>query len=290
MKRLTVVLIIFILGIAVIGCSGERTSSEAIYYKEEVAVLMYHHIAEETNASTITPEQFSDHLAMFQEKGFNVISINDFADLLEGNKEVPPNALVITFDDGYRSFYHEAYPRLVEKDMPATVFVIGSKVGVTEGEVAKLTWQQMQEMRQQGMSFYSHTHDSHNYITVNAEGGQKPALVKPAYLTNENRSETREEFEQRIRLDFTRSYNELKSNLGYPVPFLALPYGWASDTALDIANQVGFDYIFTIKPGMNGKETPHNRLYRINAGNPEITAEDLFNTIISISSNKEKND
>lgn len=53
---------------------------------------------------------------------FNVIPLDDAVDLLaEGC--LPPRAVCITFDDGYRSVHDLALPILRERRLPATVFV-----------------------------------------------------------------------------------------------------------------------------------------------------------------------
>jgi len=42
--------------------------------------------------------------------------------------DVPPNAIAVTFDDGYRDNYQNAFPVLVQFEMPATVFLATSAV------------------------------------------------------------------------------------------------------------------------------------------------------------------
>ena len=53
---------------------------------------------------------------------FNVLPLHDAIMALEAGT-LPPRAICITFDDGYRSFYDLAFPILKEFHLPATVFV-----------------------------------------------------------------------------------------------------------------------------------------------------------------------
>ena len=55
-------------------------------------------------------------------ESFNVLPLHDAIEAL-GKKELPPRAVCITFDDGYRSVHDHALPILKEFKLPATVFV-----------------------------------------------------------------------------------------------------------------------------------------------------------------------
>lgn len=53
---------------------------------------------------------------------FNVLPLDEAVSLL-GRERMPPRAVAITFDDGYRSLHELAMPILRERKLPATVFV-----------------------------------------------------------------------------------------------------------------------------------------------------------------------
>lgn len=59
---------------------------------------------------------------------FNVLPLHDAVQML-GTRRMPPRAVCITFDDGYRSVYDLALPILQQFDLPATVFVTSGCVG-----------------------------------------------------------------------------------------------------------------------------------------------------------------
>jgi peptidoglycan/xylan/chitin deacetylase (PgdA/CDA1 family) len=79
--------------------------------------------------SNTTPAAFARHLDFLQER-YQVIPL---ARLEEG--PIPDRAVVITFDDGYRSVYDAAYPLLGARGMPATVYLV---TGVVDNPV--LVW------------------------------------------------------------------------------------------------------------------------------------------------------
>ncbi len=59
--------------------------------------------------------------------------MQQFIAFLNGKNTVPPDAVVLTFDDGYQSFYKYAYPALKDQDMTATNFIIVDYLGTNPG-------------------------------------------------------------------------------------------------------------------------------------------------------------
>lgn len=92
-------------------------------------VLMYHAcVPAESDfirglRSNTRPDDFAAHLEFLQ-RYYNVIALSD---LEQGT--YPERAVVITFDDGYRSVYEHAFPRLKAHGCPATVYLVTNVVG-----------------------------------------------------------------------------------------------------------------------------------------------------------------
>src|ERR1041385_597262 len=75
-----------------------------------------------------TPEDFDcqmDYLA----KWFHVVSVKDLVACLDGKKDLPPYAALITFDDGYLDNYISAYPILRKHGFPALIFLTTGHIG-----------------------------------------------------------------------------------------------------------------------------------------------------------------
>lgn len=147
---------------------------QGIYYKDQVAVLMYHHLTGESvslNPGVLTAGQFDEHMQLLKQEGFQVITMKQYRQFMLENALVPDNAVLLTFDDGYESFYTLAFPILQKHGYTAANFIIASDVDNPDGKkVPKLTWEQMREMKSAGMSFYNHTYNLHHYGIVDAEG------------------------------------------------------------------------------------------------------------------------
>lgn len=108
-------------------------TSEGYHFSNRVAVLEYHHIDPQASEYTLTPDAFKQHLEVLKANHYHVISMQEFIGFLNGQRSVPPDAVVITFDDGYESFYKYAYPLLKEENMVATNFIIVSYLETNPG-------------------------------------------------------------------------------------------------------------------------------------------------------------
>ena len=75
-----------------------------------------------------TTEDFRRQME-FARRDFNVVSFRDLEECERDNRPWPERALVITFDDGYRDNYTQAFPILKELGLPATMFLITGHVG-----------------------------------------------------------------------------------------------------------------------------------------------------------------
>lgn len=262
---------------------------ENFTYRDLVAVLMFHDISNTArSSSTITPALFDADLNMLASEGYHVIPAEQFARFLAGKSTVPDKAVVITFDDGYEAFYKYAYPRLLAHKMPATEFVIVGTIGPHGAPVAgwpegnqipKLSWPQLKEMQAHGMSFYSHTYNSHYAAVIVPGEKRRPVLACPVWLPREHRRETPAEYKARVRYDLREAKTVLQARLGRPVDQLAWPFGWTSPETVKIARAAGYRYLYTIQEGVNGPQTNPARIYRIEAGGPGISPRLLNNKI-----------
>lgn len=77
---------------------------------------MYHNFVE-------APSDFRrqcEHIRRY----YNPVSMKQIGEALRDGSPLPPNAVALTVDDGYRDFYLNAYPVLREFGIPATVFLV----------------------------------------------------------------------------------------------------------------------------------------------------------------------
>jgi len=100
-----------------------------ITQKRDVAILMYHRVIEvnadnvyDTGVVSTDPEHFKQQMRYLSRR-CNVITFSQLAHYSQNNKKPPSNSVIITFDDGYRDIFINAYPILRGYKLPATIFL-----------------------------------------------------------------------------------------------------------------------------------------------------------------------
>ncbi|MCZ8515039.1 polysaccharide deacetylase family protein [Paenibacillus filicis] len=101
---------------------------------------------------TLTPETFKKHLELLESNYYHVISMQEFVGFLYGGNPVPLDAVVITFDDWYESFYRYAYPILKKHGMVVTNFMLVSYLGTNPG-ILFLSWDEITAMGKTAIAF-----------------------------------------------------------------------------------------------------------------------------------------
>lgn len=257
-----------------IGWEKPESLPKGIYYRDQVAVLMYHHLSEQPMPQfpwVLSAGQFEEQMKLLGQEGFHVITMEQYREFMLNNGSVPDNAVLLTFDDGYESFYKLAFPILKKYGYTAVNFVIVSTIDHPDKHsVPKLTWEQMREMKQEGMGFYSHTYNLHHYGIVDAEGGERPAASSLLYTNDENRNELNDEYYNRVMHDLAKAEHRLKEELGNTDSAIAFPYGSYNDRLLAASDYLGIQLKFKIQDGLNSR-TDFNAS-RINAGSENLTA------------------
>jgi len=270
-KTSIIILILAVLIICIPEVYASQMKKAKIYYKNKVIVLMYHHIDKTESGATISPARFGTHMKLLDEKGYNVISVEQFAEFMKKKIKVPNNAVVITFDDGYDSFRQYAVPIMEKYGMVGTHFIIGTSSDLHNVKTAHLTWEDMRDMKQEGHSFYSHTYDLHNYGPLNKDGSKTgPMLSNPLYLKDKGRVETDKEYLARITKDLSLMEQRLDEELNNDYQMIAFPFGAFNEKSKKVLSDLGVTLFFTTRPGIN--KPGNDEIYRLNAGTPKLTA------------------
>ncbi|WP_068619390.1 polysaccharide deacetylase family protein [Paenibacillus tuaregi] len=261
--------------------SSKTTPSQAtpnkIYYRNKVIVLMYHEVTpEQIDSGTVLVSKFKRQIELMKANGFKWITMKEYSDFILKGTPVPPNAVLMTFDDGYESFYEYAYPVLKEHKIPATMFLIANTVDNPKHPgIPKLTWAQVDEMHKNGIDFYNHTYDSHILAPTSASHkSSRAVLAGPMYLEKLNRKETMTEFKARVKKDLSQAQAILKQRLGNNMDVLAFPYGAYTKETLQVCRELGIKITFTVKPGINAKGQLNG--FRVNAGGKQNNPDELI--------------
>lgn len=269
----------------------QSTPAPKIYYTGKAVVLTYHHISQKpVSGITIKPERFEDDLKMLKEGGFNVISLRYMIEAMQGEKKLPPNAVVITFDDGYESVYKYAYPLLKKYNMNASVFIITSWTESYEQsgrELNSLGPDEIREMYQSGrVDIQSHSHDGHDYIVKDEKGRSGGKLAFPAYYKTSGKYEDAESYSKRVVDDLSKSVPIIEKYTGSRPDILCFPFGHYSSRLVKLSQKAGFKYFVTTAYGVNRENSKNVMIKRIRSGDAKLNSQRLKLNIISCGQEK----
>ncbi len=195
-----------------------------------VPILCYHRFREKCNTPLcISKDAFERQMAYLKANGYRVITLKDFSDFIHERREIPDRSVVISFDDGYQSFYEIAYPILKKFDFKATLFVYTDFIG--NGKNA-LNWKQLRELKAQGFEIGSHS-------------------VSHSDLTKQEKGESDGAYLERINNEIIRSKAIIDDRLDQDTIYMAFPYGRYNSKILRLCKQAGYTLGFTVKSGSN---------------------------------------
>ena len=94
-----------------------------------IQILVYHRVNDENDPffSGIPIDAFKRQME-YLASSFNIISLEEAVKRLT-KRDVPDNTIVVTFDDGYRDNYVNAFPILRKLSIPATIFLAVDAIG-----------------------------------------------------------------------------------------------------------------------------------------------------------------
>jgi peptidoglycan/xylan/chitin deacetylase (PgdA/CDA1 family) len=142
--------------------SGPTPDEQARLRFAEVPILMYHYVEpwpaapdELREGLTVRPEDFEAQMAWLHAQGYVAVSLYDLVDALAEGKVLPEKAVVLTFDDGYRTLVDYAVPVLERYGYTGTVFVLTQLMD--EDFPQYLTWEQAEALYAKGWMIEPHT-------------------------------------------------------------------------------------------------------------------------------------
>ena len=95
-----------------------------------LTVIGYHEITDRKDALipsySVTAQQFSEHIDWLKKNCYHFINVDQLIKAHQGKYRLPAKPVLLTVDDGYQSFYQNAYPIIRAKKIPVVLAVVGS--------------------------------------------------------------------------------------------------------------------------------------------------------------------
>ncbi|MDR0326602.1 MAG: polysaccharide deacetylase family protein [Oscillospiraceae bacterium] len=183
-----------------------------------VPVLMYHCVEdnETNNAFYVSVADFEAHLRYLYENDYRTITMRELTRMVTSGEEVPPRAVVLTFDDGYINNYTNVLPLLEKYGMSGTVYALSFYPGWA------CTPEMLRDMNRRGMEIGSHT-KSHANLTK----------LAPEEAVDE----------------ITRSKEALERVLGIEITSFAYPYGAYNTELAQAVKNAGYQSAVSMTVG-----------------------------------------
>lgn len=187
--------------------------------------LTYHRIndGEEDRPISVSLRNFEQQIAYLKKK-VDILSVDDLISRLSNIGKIEKDAVVITFDDGYRDNYLNAYPILKRYNIPPVIFIT---TGLIDNNPIMLNTNDILQMRKEGLiAFGAHT-VSHKLLL---EVDRETAIS-----------------------EINGSRAELEKLLKQEIKYFAYPYGKKgqdfNDETVEIVKNAGFIAAFSTNNG-----------------------------------------
>jgi peptidoglycan/xylan/chitin deacetylase (PgdA/CDA1 family) len=192
-----------------------------------VPVLAYHNMGpEDRGRLVIGVKKFEAQMKALRAEGFQSVSLSDYLEFTAGRKQLARKSVLITFDDGYRSFIQYARPILKDYGFTATLFVYTDFVGG-----GGMSWKELSAMVAQGFDVQAHS-KSHSSL-------------------RRKEGEPQEAYAKRIEAELAYPAGQFRKQLGRASDVLAYPYGDTDDELLPYVVKYGYVAAFTVRRQSN---------------------------------------
>jgi len=242
-------------------------------------VIGYHEITDEKDALipsyAVTTQQFSEHIQWLKKNGYHFINVDQLIKAHQGKYRLPKKPVLLTVDDGYQSFYQNAYPIIRKNKIPVLLAVVGSWLEPSNLEKVDfggepidrnkiLSWSELKEMQSSGLvEIASHSYHLHEGVNANPQGNLEPAAISRIYDPKNQSYESDSAYQQRIYQDLKKN-NDLLQAHGLRSPrVMVWPYGRYNMQLVQTAKQLGMPITITLDDGADHAKQSLQNMSRI---------------------------
>ncbi|MGE8638744.1 MAG: poly-beta-1,6-N-acetyl-D-glucosamine N-deacetylase PgaB [Achromobacter sp.] len=238
--------------------------AEQAWKPDQFLALAYHDVEDDDPDQgflSVRTDRLVDQLAWLRANGYQAVSVDQILAARQGGQPLPERAVLLSFDDGYRSFYTRVLPILKAYGWPALLAPVGVWMdtpadkpvdfgGSPEARDRFLTWDQIREISQSGLvEIAAHTDASHYGARANPQGNTEPAAAIRAYNAQTRQYETEVEFNARMGRDVAAITAKIRRVTGHAPRVWVWPYGAEGGSTLRIAGEHGYQLALTLEDG-----------------------------------------
>ncbi len=185
-------------------------------------------------------EEFRWEMKYLKDHGITPISIEQLKAYWFDGKPLPAKAVLLTFDDGFRSIYEIAYPVVKRYRYPAVLFAYTDFIKWQKGS---LRYDDILTMQKDNWTIESHT-KSHLHMGKDEE------------------NYSAKDFDSLLQEELGTPVSFIKDHFDYTTNVLAYPYGDYNDDIAAKTQAMGYKLAFGVCPGPNDRTVPPLKLHR----------------------------
>jgi len=191
-------------------------ATESPWLPAQFLALCYHDVEDavaDQAFMSVRSDQLVEQLNWLHENGYQAVSIDQILAARAGTTPLPEKSVLLSFDDGFSSFYTRVLPLLRAWNWPAVLAPVGAwmdapldePVDFGGLEIARsrfLTWDQITEIAASGLvEIAAHTDNSHYGLLANPQGNTQPAIAMPRWDAARGQYESDAAFRARVAAD-----------------------------------------------------------------------------------------
>ena len=204
-----------------------------------VPILCYHNLGPQTRGRLLmAASAFEEQMRYLKREGYHVITLKQFLEYTALRQQLPRKTVVLTFDDGWKSFKEFAYPLLKELGFPATLFIYTDFIGAR----IALSWPEIKELAQEGYDIQAHS-KSHDDMR------KKP-------------TESEEDYNRRMQAELVQPLSVFQQRVGAQPKILAYPYGSHDEGVVKRVREAGYIAALDVRRQGNPSFTPTLTIHR----------------------------
>lgn len=248
--------VVRILGVSmlVLLITGARVTA----YAGELIVLTYHDVVADSGSDRFatTRGEFVSHMDYLQQNGYQPISLAHLEQTILNNAPLPDKAVMLTFDDGLKSYREFIVPLLKIYEFPSVVSLVTAWLdGVdvpSEYQGKIMSWNDVRNVAASPLvSVASHTHNMHQGILANLRGNERSAASTRQYFPATHSYESETQFRERVRRDLSISLARIQKELAITTRAITWPYGEYDEVVLREASTLGITTHFVLGDAAN---------------------------------------
>lgn len=199
-------------------------------------ILCYHRFDDpkpKYKHTNISSKSFLSQINSLKADGKKFVSLSSIVTALKTSKKIEANAVSISIDDAYKSFYEKAFPILRDAKIPFTLCVYVEAIDKKYGDY--MTWEQIKEVSKYGeIALHSYAHKDLSKLSADE-----------------------------LKKDTTDAFASFEKHMGFKPKQYAYPFGLYNIDVKNTLKSFGFEAILTVDGGAVNSQSDVHQIERI---------------------------